>query len=97
MEVVVVESKLWIELNQRLNSVESLLIEYHKKQDAKPTYLIDWLPLQKAYDILGINKHKWIRHYKTLFRIRKYKRETWIYKPDVETWLMKNSFKIGHE
>lgn len=94
MEVVVIESQLWVELNHRLNRIETLLIEYHKKQDAKPNYQIDWLPLQKAYEIMGINKQKWVRHYKTLFRIRKHKRETWIYKPDLEKWLMQYSYKI---
>lgn len=93
MEVVVVESKLWEELNQRLNSVEQLLISLNEKKDKKPTYHIDWIPLQKVYEILGINKHKWIRHYRKLFKTRKYKRETWIYKPDLEKWLMEHSFQ----
>jgi hypothetical protein len=91
MEVIVVDSQVWNELNLRLSSMEQILISLQNEKKSLPSHYLEWIPLKQVYQLLDINKQKWVRHYKTLFKTRKYGRETWVYKPSLEKWLMSNA------
>jgi hypothetical protein len=91
MEVVVIDSQVWYELNQRLAGIEQQLLNLNKTTMKTPEQTLDWLPLQQVFELLNINRHKWKRSYSKLWKTRKYKRETWIYKPDLDKWLMQHA------
>jgi hypothetical protein len=89
MEVIVIEHKLWYELNERLAYIETMLIDLKDKVNKTPKeQSLEWIPLKKVFEMLGITKQKWHRHYKNLWKTRKHGREVWVYKPDLDKWFI---------
>ena len=98
MEVVVIDSVVWQELNKRLESIENLLqtsIQPPKKQN---TILkkadLGWIPLEDVLIELKINKRSWDRNYKNQIKYRKFGVDVWVNRKSLENWLEEKAINV---
>ncbi len=93
MDVVVIDSELWKQMNERLNKVEALLLQLVKKPVApvvksKSDVVIDeldnWVLLKEAWRRMKITKGIWYRRdYKKILRTTKRGKTILVYLPSV--------------
>lgn len=95
MEVVVIHSKVWVEMEQRLLSLEKLILEHQNKQqrDNHAIPPLDYVPLSKVREMLGISKDTYKRRFSKMWRKKKFGVNVWIYRPDLEKWLREKNFQ----
>ncbi len=97
MDVVVIDSELWKQMNERLEKMEKHLSSnpLKKTQPSKSEKTNDeidnWILLRHAYTKLGISKAQWYSKYQKIIKHRTYAGTTWVFAPSILEFFESNN------
>ncbi|MES2513098.1 MAG: hypothetical protein V4580_03100 [Bacteroidota bacterium] len=102
METVVLSrDELQLMLDQAVERAVASYITAEKKERKKTAKnpqgvnydeeIDNWIPLKKMYETMGISKQKWYRKYQKVFKHKPYAGETWVYKPSIYEFFVKDN------
>jgi hypothetical protein len=91
MEVVTIESQVWTQLCSKLEKLEHSIELSRSNQTAGADEWLNYVPLQEALKLLGINRRKWNRYYKSQIIYKKFNVDIWVLKNSIKEFLERNN------
>lgn len=103
MDVIVIDSEVWLKLNQQLNDIQSQLKQI-QSQKAPPSPSVEdkvmnevknYVHIDEALPLMHIEYSKWHRVYQHIIQHKGYGRDTWIYMPSWVEFMKSNNINEG--
>lgn len=87
-QLVLIEQEELNKLHQKMDELKTLALSNQQNDKSQKK---DWVTLQKFFEIYGVKKNSWYRHYKDKIKYRDDGTYIWVHIPSMEKYLMDQS------